>query len=75
MPAPVMTTTFRDFHNVFAISCNKGSQPGSTWVVGIAIALLIGAASDGCGVEKKNDNGDNGNDGDRRRYEKSKRRR
>lgn len=35
MPAPVMTTTLRDFHNVLAISCRKASEPGSTWVVGI----------------------------------------
>lgn len=35
MPAPVITTTFRAFHRVFAISCSKGSQPGSTCVVGI----------------------------------------
>jgi hypothetical protein len=46
MPAPVMTTTFRAFHRVFAMSCNNGSQPGSTWVVGIAFGRPINGTSE-----------------------------
>jgi hypothetical protein len=47
MPAPVMTTTLRDFHSAFAMSCSNGSQPGSTCVVGIVMSRPSGAASDG----------------------------
>ncbi len=39
MPAPVMTTTFRDFHNELAISCSRDSESDSTWVVGIVKRL------------------------------------
>jgi len=38
MPAPVITTIFRDFHTEFAISWRRDSEPGSTWVVGIVVA-------------------------------------
>ena len=44
MPAPVTTTTLRAFQSAFAISCNNGSQPGSTWVVGIVLRQSIEAA-------------------------------
>jgi hypothetical protein len=47
MPAPVMTTTLRDFHSAFAMSCSNGSQPGSTCVVGIVASRPSGAASEG----------------------------
>lgn len=35
MPAPVMTTTFRDFHSQLEISCSSLSELGITWVVGM----------------------------------------
>ncbi len=44
MPAPVTTTTLRAFQSAFAISCNNGPQPGSTWVVGIVFRQSIEAA-------------------------------
>jgi hypothetical protein len=53
MPAPVMTTTFLAFHSEFAISCNKGSHPGSTWVVGIVASRAIRTASNETGGQTR----------------------
>lgn len=39
MPAPVITTTLRDFHTELAISWRRDSESGSTWVVGIVVVV------------------------------------
>lgn len=39
MPAPVMTTTLRDFPRVSATACRESKHPGVIWTVGITTSV------------------------------------